>query len=119
MINLLSYFYLDTFTWSGGNTSLEAISCNLPTIVTCPGEFMRGRHTDSFLKLLGMTYTIAKNEHDYIEIDIKLGLDPDWRKSIVERMSQNHHRLFDDKNCVTALEAFYQEVVKTSLLLSS
>ncbi len=34
--------------------------------------------------------TIAKNEQDYIEIDIKLGLDPDWRKSIVERMSQNH-----------------------------
>ncbi|MFO5493888.1 MAG: tetratricopeptide repeat protein, partial [Cuspidothrix sp.] len=61
MINLLSDVYLDTFTWSGGNTSLEAIACSLP-IVTCPGEFMRGRHTDSFLKLLGVTDTIAKNE---------------------------------------------------------
>ncbi|WP_228371294.1 hypothetical protein [Trichormus azollae] len=118
MINLLSDVYLDTFTWSGGNTSLEVIGCNLP-IVTCPGEFMRGRHTDSFLKLLGMTDTIAKNEQDYIEVAIKLGFDPDWRKSIAERMSQNHHRLFDDKNCVTALEAFYQEVLKTSLSLSS
>ncbi len=36
MINLLSDVYLDTFTWCGGNTSLEAITCNLP-IVTCPG----------------------------------------------------------------------------------
>jgi predicted O-linked N-acetylglucosamine transferase (SPINDLY family) len=75
MINLLSDVYLDTFCWSGGNTTLEAIACNLP-IVTCPGEFMRGRHSDSFLKMLGVTDTIAENEAEYIEMAIKLGLDP-------------------------------------------
>ncbi|WP_236721409.1 glycosyl transferase family 1 [Trichormus sp. NMC-1] len=111
MINLLSDVYLDTFTWSGGNTSLEAIACNLP-IVTCPGEFMRGRHTDSFLKLLGVTDTIAKNEAEYIEIAVKLGLDSAWRNSIVERMSQNQDRVFDDKTCVLGLEAFYKQVVE-------
>ncbi|WP_254445366.1 glycosyl transferase family 1 [Anabaena sp. UHCC 0204] len=114
MINLLSDVYLDTFTWSGGNTSLEAIACNIP-IVTCPGEFMRGRHTDSFLKLLGVTDTIAKNEAEYIEIAVKLGLDTAWRKSIVERMSQNQDRVFDDKTCVVGLEAFYKQVVEEKL----
>ncbi|MEH2312105.1 MAG: tetratricopeptide repeat protein [Nostoc sp.] len=109
MINLLSDVYLDTFTWSGGNTTLEAIACNLP-IVTCPGEFMRGRHSDSFLKMLGVTDTIAKNEAEYIEIAVKLGLDPAWRGTIAERMSQNHDRLFDDKACVVGLEAFYKQV---------
>ncbi|MEH1867868.1 MAG: tetratricopeptide repeat protein [Nostoc sp.] len=109
MINLLSDVYLDTFTWSGGNTTLEAIACNLP-IVTCPGEFMRGRHSDSFLKMLGVTDTIAENETEYIEIAVKLGLDPAWRGTIAERMSQNHDRLFDDKACVEGLEAFYKEV---------
>ncbi|MEH2392649.1 MAG: tetratricopeptide repeat protein [Nostoc sp.] len=109
MINLLSDVYLDTFTWSGGNTTLEAIACNLP-IVTCPGEFMRGRHSDSFLKMLGVTDTIAKNEAEYIEIAVKLGLDPAWRGNIAERMSQNHDRLFDDKACVVGLEAFYKQV---------
>ncbi|WP_375512327.1 glycosyltransferase [uncultured Nostoc sp.] len=109
MINLLSDIYLDTFTWSGGNTTLEAIACNLP-IVTCPGEFMRGRHSDSFLKMLGVTDTIAENETEYIEIAVKLGLDPAWRSTIAERMSQNHDRLFDDKACVEGLEAFYKEV---------
>ncbi|MEH2183078.1 O-linked N-acetylglucosamine transferase, SPINDLY family protein [Nostoc sp.] len=113
MINLLSDVYLDTFTWSGGNTTLEAIACNLP-IITCPGEFMRGRHSDSFLKMLGVTDTIAKNEAEYIEIAVKLGLDPAWRRSIAERMSQNHDRLFDDKACVAGLEAFYKQVVQTS-----
>jgi len=109
MINLLSDVYLDTFTWSGGNTSLEAIACNLP-IVTCPGEFMRGRHSDSFLKMLGVTDTIAENEAEYIEIAVKLGLDPALRSNIAGRMSQNHDRLFDDKACVVGLEAFYKEV---------
>ncbi len=114
MINLLSDVYLDTFTWSGGNTTLEAIACNLP-VVTCPGEFMRGRHSDSFLKMLGVTDTIAQNEAEYIEIAVKLGLDPAWRRYIAERIKHSHDRLYDDKACVAGLEAFYKQVVRESL----
>ncbi len=113
-INFLSDVFLDTFTWSGGNTSLEAIACNLP-IVTCPGEFMRGLHAYSFLKMLGVTDTIAKNEVEYIEIAVKLGTDSEWRRDIAERMSQRQGNLFDDQVCVTALEAFYQQVVRERL----
>ena len=115
MINLLSDVYLDTFTWSGGNTTLEAIACNLP-VVTCPGKFMRGRHSDSFLKMLGVTDTIAQNEAEYIEIAVRLGLDPTWRRDIAQRMSENHDRLYDDKACVAGLEAFYKQVVQERLM---
>lgn len=111
MINLLSDVYLDTITWSGGNTSLEAIACNLP-IVTCTGEFMRGRHTDSFLKMLGVTDTIAANEAEYIEIAVKLGNETNWRNQISQRMSENCDRLYDDKACLVGLEEFYKQVVK-------
>ncbi|MBE9208034.1 glycosyl transferase family 1 [Nostoc sp. LEGE 06077] len=111
MINLLADVYLDTFTWSGGNTTLEAIACNLP-VVTCPGEFMRGRHSDSFLKMLGVTDTIAQNEAEYIDIAVKLGLDSTWRNNIAAQMSQRHHLLFDDQACVASLEAFYQQIVE-------
>ncbi len=110
-INFLSDVFLDTFTWSGGNTSLEAIACNLP-IVTCPGEFMRGLHADSFLKMLGVTDTIAKNEVEYIDIAVKLGLELEWRREISERMSQRQDYLFDDRVCVAGLEDFYQEVTE-------
>lgn len=113
MINLLSDVYLDTFTWSGGNTTLEAIACNLP-IVTSPGEFMRGRHSYSFLKMVGVTDTIAQNEAEYIEIAAKLGRNPAWRQDIAERMKQRHDNLFDDKTCVTGLETFYKQVVHSS-----
>ena len=110
MLNLLSDVFLDTFTWSGGNTSLEAIACNLP-IVTCPGEFMRSRHADSFLKMLGVTDTIAKDEAEYIDIAVKLGLETPWRNDISQRMSLRHNYLFDDQTCVNALENFYQQIV--------
>jgi len=110
-LNLVSDVFLDTFTWSGGNTTLEAIACNLP-IVTCPGEFMRGRHSYAILKMLGVTDTIAKDEAEYIEIAVRLGLDPEWRDSIVERMVHRHSYLYDNKTCVEALEAFYRRVVQ-------
>ncbi|CBN55325.1 MULTISPECIES: tetratricopeptide repeat protein [Kamptonema] len=110
-INFLSDVFLDTFTWSGGNTSLEAIACNLP-IVTCPGEFMRGLHADSFLKMLGVTDTIAKNEVEYIDIAVNLGLELEWRGKISEKMSQRQDYLFDDRVCVAGLENFYQEVTE-------
>lgn len=114
-INLLSDVFLDTFTWSGGNTALEAIACNLP-IVTCPGEFMRGRHAYSFLKMLGVTDTIAQTEAEYIEIAVKLGLDPEWRLAMVEQIKVRHDYLYDDKACVEALEAFYKQVVQERLM---
>ncbi|MBW4558382.1 MAG: O-linked N-acetylglucosamine transferase, SPINDLY family protein [Trichormus sp. ATA11-4-KO1] len=113
MINLLADVYLDTFTWSGGNTTLEAIACHLP-VVTCPGEFMRGRHSDSFLKMLGVTDTIAENTAEYVDIAVKLGLDPVWRRSVSERMSQRQDYLFDDQVCVAGLETFYQDVLEKS-----
>ncbi len=73
---------------------------------------MRGLHACSFLKMLAVTDILAKNEVEYIEIAVKLGTDSEWRLDIAERMSQRQGNLFDDRVCVTALEAFYQEVVR-------
>jgi predicted O-linked N-acetylglucosamine transferase (SPINDLY family) len=113
-INLLSDVYLDTFTWSGGNTSLEAIACCLP-IVTCPGEFMRGRHTYSFLKMIDVTETIARNETEYIEISVKLGCDRSWRNKIFEEMKTKSYALYDDRECIAGLKDFYQSIVREKL----
>jgi len=110
-LNSISDVFLDTLSWSGGNTTLEAIACNLP-IVTCPGEFMRGRHSYAILKMLGVTDTVAKNEAEYVEIAVRLGLDRKWRDSIVERIIQSHSYLYEDKTCVEALEKFYRHVVQ-------
>ena len=73
---------------------------------------MRGRHADSFLKMVGVTDTIAHNEAEYIEIAVKLGLDPVWRRNIAERIKARQDYVYDDKVCVKALEEFYRQVVQ-------
>ena len=51
---ILSDIFLDTFSWSGGHTTLDAIACKLPIII-CLGELMRGRHSYATLKAIGIT----------------------------------------------------------------
>jgi predicted O-linked N-acetylglucosamine transferase (SPINDLY family) len=108
---LASDIFLDTFSYSGSLTTLDAIACDLP-IVTCPGELMRSRQSYAFLKILGVTETIAKNEAEYIEIAARLGLNLRWRESIVQQMRQRSCYLYDDQVCIAALEEFYQHVVE-------
>ena len=111
---LLSDVFLDTFGWSGGYTTLEAITCNLP-VVTCPGEFLRGRHSYGILRMLEVTDTIAQTEEEYIEIAVKLGLDNDWREDIVNQIKENQELIYNDKVCVAGLENFYKSVVQVGL----
>jgi protein O-GlcNAc transferase len=102
--------FLDTLSFSGGHTTFDAVACNLP-VVTCPGEFMRGRQSFGILRMLGVTDTVAQNEAEYIEIAVRLGLDRQWRREISQRMSERHDCLYEDKICVGALEEFYERVV--------
>lgn len=115
-LNQSADVFLDSFGWSGGHTTLEAIACNLP-VVTLPGEFMRGRHSFAILKALGMTDTIAQSKADYVNIAVRLGLDSEWRAAVVDRMVKQHSHLYDDTTCVASLEAFYQQAVAKPVAL--
>lgn len=107
----LSDIYLDTLGWSGGNTTLQAITWGLP-IVTYPKEFMRSRHSAAILQILGVTETIANSELEYIQIAIELGLNTAWRNSISEKLNNNHDRLFNDLDSVKALDKFLAYAVQ-------
>ena len=102
---------LDSFNWSGGNTSLEAISLNKP-IVTCPSSFMRGRHTFGILKILDIKETIASSKKKYIEIAVKLADDINFRNSIIDKIKKNKNKLFNDDKPIRSLE----DVIRNKLL---
>ncbi len=110
-VNLISDIYLDSIGWSGCNSTFEAIACNLP-IVTLPGEFMRGRHSAAILAMMELTETIADSLDNYIQIAVRLGNDSEWRKLISEKILDTKHRIYRDMKCVTALEEFFERVVK-------
>ena len=107
----LSDIFLDSFSWSGGLTTKDAIACSLP-IVTCPGKIMRARQSYGMLKMIGVTETIAETEAEYIEIAVRLGLNQQWRQTVRDKMEANKHRLFNDLECIRSLESFFEEVVK-------
>ena len=109
-LNSLSDVFLDSLVWSGCNTTLEAIACGLP-VVTCPGEFMRGRHSYAILKAMGVEETIADDEGGYVELAVRLATDPAWRSRIAALMAQNRKRLYSDRACVADLEKFFARVV--------
>ena len=102
---------LDSCNWSGGNTSLEAISLNKP-IVTYPSAFMRGRHTYGMLKILDIDETIATSKKNYVDIAVKLASDKNFINSIVDKIKKNKNKLFKDDKPLKFLE----EVIRTKLI---
>ena len=102
---------LDSFNWSGCNTSFDAISLNKP-IVTCPSRFMRGRHTYSFLKKLNIDETIANSKEDYVKIAIKLANDINFRNDISNKIKKNKNKLFNDDKPIRFLENFFKKIKK-------
>ncbi len=107
-LNLLADMGLDSIQFTGFLTSLDSLSCGLP-LVTCEGKWMRSRQSAGILKRLGITEIIAQNQEEYIKIAVKLGLNPEWRLMIREKIKQNQHKLYEDISCVKALEKFYQQ----------
>ena len=98
-----SNIILDSFNWSGGNTTLEAISLNKP-IVTYPSSFMRGRHTYGILKIIGVEETIATSKKNYIDIAAKLASNTNFRNSIVDKIKKNKKKLYNDDKPIRFLE---------------
>ncbi|NJL89447.1 MAG: O-linked N-acetylglucosamine transferase, SPINDLY family protein [Coleofasciculaceae cyanobacterium SM2_1_6] len=115
---LLSDVFLDTFSWSGGSTSLIALYNSLP-IVTHPGKLARGRYSYGILQRMGLTETIAYTEAEYIEIAVRLGLDSQWRQQVSDRILPLHKNLGDSEDSIQYLEEFYQQLIREKLSYGS
>ncbi len=110
-LNLCADVLLDSLEWSGGKTTLEALSCGLP-VVTLPGRFMRGRHAYAMLRMMNVTDTIAAGKADYCNIAVRLAKDPGYFASVKTQIIENRTKLYHDRIFMRVLERFYHEVVE-------
>ncbi|GAC1619177.1 MAG: hypothetical protein NVS4B4_04380 [Bradyrhizobium sp.] len=102
---------LDSIGWSGCNSILESLVHNLP-IVTFAGEMMRGRHTAAILELMDIVETTARTIDQYVSIATMLGGDSARRAELSARIADNKRRVYRDRECITALEAFLDNAVR-------
>jgi predicted O-linked N-acetylglucosamine transferase (SPINDLY family) len=99
---------LDTFDFSGGNTTLDSLSVGLP-VVTLPGEFMRARQSMAMLKRVGADELIAKNVGDYVKIATTLLADESRRSALRTAIIARVDTLFDDAAPIASLRAWILE----------
>jgi hypothetical protein len=93
---------LDTFDFSGGNTTLDSLSVGLP-VVTLPGEFMRGRQSMAMLERVGANELIARDVDDYVTIATSLLADEPRRDALRSSLVTKSRMLFDDPAPIIAL----------------
>ncbi|MBF0444513.1 MAG: tetratricopeptide repeat protein [Magnetococcales bacterium] len=104
---------LDTFHFSGGKTTSEALSVGAP-VVTLPGTYMRGRITLACYKLMGVMDLVAQNAEEYVDLACRLANEPKWRENIVNKIKANSHHIIEDKETVREFERFFETSIDNS-----
>ena len=99
---------VDSLGWSGGNTTLGAIEAGVP-LITCPGAFMRGRHSYAMFRMMDMPSAIAQDTDDMVHKLIALGQEPDRRQAMRAELSQRKEALYADKSLIAALDGFLKD----------
>ncbi|HLX22035.1 MAG TPA: tetratricopeptide repeat protein [Usitatibacter sp.] len=113
LVNTCCDVMLDTFHWSGGNTSLDAIAAGLP-VVTLPGDLMRGRQSAAMLRMLGIEELIAKDADDYVAKAVAIANDRAMRATLSGRMKAGHGLIFNRDEPIRALEGFLETAIAKS-----
>ncbi len=102
--------FLDSLDWSGCNSAIEAMANGLP-LATFPGQFMRGRHTFAFLRMMGLEDLIASSKTTYIALMTRLGTDAPFRAAAIREIRSRLPRLHGDMECIRGLEEFLIKAV--------
>ena len=87
---------LDSFDFSGGATTLDAIAAGR-AVVTRRGALMRGNQTAGLLAMMGLDDWICDSEDDYAAAAIHLARDPALRL-------QRYHDARDRLDRLTAID---------------
>lgn len=105
--------YLDTIGFSGFNTAMQALECDLP-VVSFEGCFMRGRLASGILHSAGLTDLVARTTGEYVDLAVKIATDEGYRKRVRARIAASKHVLYDDVGAVRAFEEFMVSAVAES-----
>ena len=101
---------LDTLGFSGFNTALQAVECDLP-LVAYEGRFMRGRLASAILRSMSHHDQVAQDEPTYVDLAVRLATDKRINNEIRARLRADKQRLFRDHTAIEGLAAFLTRTV--------
>lgn len=94
---------LDTIGFSGFNTAMQAIACNLP-IIAKEGQFMRGKFASGILRELKLDALVAKTNKEYIDIVVSLIVNKALLSAYREEISLAKSNVFNNRESINAFE---------------
>jgi len=95
---------IDPFHFGGCNTSCEALGLGVP-IVTLPAAQLPGRFTLGLYREMALDDCIARSPAEFVELAVRLGTQPDYRRSVSARILERCERLFERSDAGAALGA--------------
>lgn len=94
-VNMACDVMLDSLHWSGGNTAVDALSCNLLP-VACPGALMRGRQSHAMLSLLGLEEDLScASPAEQLTRTVQLASDGERRRDLQSVLAARLESLFE------------------------
>jgi predicted O-linked N-acetylglucosamine transferase (SPINDLY family)/thioredoxin-like negative regulator of GroEL len=101
---------VDTLHWSGGNTSLDALTCALP-LVTCPGKLMRSRQSSAMLLGMALDELVVETPAMLAAAAVEIACDPAKRAALSRRIDAALPTLFDTSELAEALRAHVEDLL--------
>ena len=102
---------LDTIHFGGFTTTIDAISVGTP-VITWPGEFMRGRHSMSFYRRMGIGECIADDLEDYARKAVALATDAELNRHVRERTLENSTMIWEEERVIEEFARVFEEMVQ-------
>lgn len=108
-LNAVADVSLDPMHFGGGNTTYEALSIGLP-VVTLPSDFLRARITLAMYRQMGMSDCVVQTPDQYVDLAVRLGTDPEYRRSIHEKILSACPVLFEDRRAIQQYSDFLESI---------
>lgn len=94
---------LDSFEWSGCNSTLETLAQGTP-VLTCPGMFMRSRHSAAVLTLLECPETIVASPAEFVDRAVEYSQNKKKLAQLRKRVKSLISRAYNDTTSVKGLQ---------------
>ena len=102
---------LDTWCYSGGATTVNALWAGVP-VIALPGDHFASRMSSSCLSAIGLPELITNSPEAYETLAIRLAADPDALNRLKEKLELHRHSrpLFDTERFTRYLETAYEKM---------